>query len=240
MSTNVASMQDAKQYFERLPAELDTYFDEAYQNAFQSLMDAFSEFFNVTEAIDIKANNAQVITPDEATDIGSHGLTLILKMVDLLQTLDLPHKRQEVEQIALIFATWIMQYDGKINLLEPIVNAFAQAANSLSSKESLAALSDIMSEVVLACSEDIKQDFDSANLYRPWRLLLINRGIVSTRTYKPHLMIAAFDDLIRYLPQDASGFFAEGLIEMEDKNYPPTVKDLLQEYSLRVSTVRLH
>ncbi len=240
MSTTVASMQDAKTYFSQLPETLEPYFDDAYQQAFQSLMDSLSEFFNVTEAIDIKAQNEHLITPEEATNIGGHGLMLLLKMVDLMQKLDLPHKRQEIEQIALIFATWIMQYDGKINFLEPIVNAFAQAANSLSSKQSLIALSGIMSEVTLACSDEIKQDFDSANLYRPWRLLLINRGIVATRTNKKYIMRAAFDDLVRYLPQDAPGFFQEGLIEMDDKNYSPDVKSILQEYSRQLTAVRLH
>ncbi len=236
----VASMLDAKKYFKQLPEELEPYFDEAYLNAFQSLMDAFIEFFNVAEAIDIKADNEHVITPDEATDIGSHGLMLILKMVDLMQKLDLPHKRQEIEQIALIFATWIMQYDGKINFLEPIVNAFAQAANSLNSKESLIALSEIMSEVTLACSDEIKQDFDSANLYRPWRLLLINRGIVATRTNKKYIMVQAFNDLMRFLPQDAPSFFKEGLDEMDEKDYPQAVKQLLIEYSNKLTKVRLH
>lgn len=240
MSATVASMHDAKEYFDRLPSELEPYFDEAYQNAFQSVMDAFNEFFNVTEAIDIKAKNEQVITADEATDIGSHGLTLILKMVDLMQKLDLPHKRQEIEQIALIFATWIMQYDGKINFLEPIVNAFAQAANSLTSKTSLIALSDIMSEVVLSCSDEIRQDFDSANVYRPWRLLLINRGIVATRTKKEHIMVTAFEDIVRFLPHDAPDFFKEGLIEAEEKNYGNMVKNLLHDYIGRINKVRLH
>ncbi len=240
MSTTVASMVDAKTYFERLPKELEPYFDEAYQNAFHSIMDAFNEFFNVTEAIDIKANNEHIITPEEATDIGTHGLTLILKMIDLMLKLDLPHKRQEIEQISLIFATWTMQYEGRINFLEPIVNAFAQAANSLNSKDSLFALSEIMSEVVLACSDEIKQDFDSANLYRPWRLLLINRGIVATRSNDANLMIAAFDDLIRYLPQDAPGFFEEGFAEMEEKNYPERVKQLLVDYNKTLTKLRLH
>ncbi len=240
MSSTVASMNDAKAYFEKLPEELEPYFDEAYQNAFQSLMDAFVEFFNVTAAIDIKANNKNVITPEEATDIGSHGLTLLLKMVDLMLKLDLPHKRQEIEQIALIFATWIMQYDGKINFLEPIVNAFAQAANSLSSQSSLEALSEIMSEVVVSCSDEIKQDFDSANLYRPWRLLLINRGIVATRTYKEQFMRPAFDDLVRYLPHEASDFFKEGLLEVDDKGYPNNVKEMLDNYAGQLTKVRLH
>jgi hypothetical protein len=240
MSSVIASMNDAKEYFERLPSELESYFDERYQNEFETLMDALGEFFNITAAIDVKADNAQVIPIDEVSDIGGHGLTLILKMVDLMRQLDLSHKRQEIEQMALIFATWTMQYDGKINFLEPIVNAFAQASNSLTSQKSLEALGEIMSEVVLACSDDIKQDFDSTNLYRPWRLLLINRGIVATRTHKAPIMMTAFDDLVRYLPQEASSFFKQSLLEVDEKNYPPKVKEMLQEYNNRTIHVRLH
>lgn len=240
MSRTLSSMADARAYFDALPEQLDTYFDEAYQQAFQKVMDAFEEFFKLTASIDIKAKNSQVITADEATHIGSHGLTLLLKMVDLMQKLDLKHKRQEIEQISIVFATWIMQYDGKINFLEPIVNAFLHAGNILKSKESLSALSEIMGEVMMSCSDEIKQDFDSAELYRPWRLLIINRAIVATRAHNTDLMECAFDDLVRYLPHDATGFFAEGVSESGDNKYPDSVKALILKYHHGLQKVRLH
>ncbi len=134
----------------------------------------------------------------------------------------------------------MIQYDGRINILEPIVNAFAHAANSLSSKESLSALAEIMGEVTMACSDEIRYDFEVADLYRPWRLLLVNRCIVSTRTHNVDQIRSAFDDLLRYLPQDAHGFFEEAEAEMHEKRYPEPVKELIKKYLGLKTTMRLH
>ena len=41
----------------------------------------------------------------------------------------------------------------------------------------------------------------------PWRVLLLNWGIVATRSLRPPLMRDAFDRLLEHLPEDASGFF---------------------------------
>lgn len=239
MKSTVASMRDARQYFKDLPEQLETYFDEAYQTAFQHLMDAFDEFFKLTTAIDIKAKSKQKIKSQEATDIGEYGLSLILKMVDLMEKLDLPNKRKEIEQITLIFATWVIQYKGRINTLEPLVNAFAHAANALNSKASLAALSEVMKEITMACNDEIKHDLESANLYRPWRLLLINRGIVAIRSSDLDLVRSAFDDLVLFLPQESKVFFKDAITESEDST-PSKVKRLILEYNQMLTEVRLH
>lgn len=238
--SKLASLGDAQKYFEQLPAQLDEYFDDAYQKAFDQLMQALQQFFNITATVNHQADDNHVISATEATEIGEHGFTLLLKMIDLMEKLDLPYKRKEIEQISLIFARWIIRYNGQLNQIEPIVNAFAHSANTMQDKKSLKALVRLMSMVVDASSEEIKRDVQSSNLYRPWRLLLINRSIVATRTYDTDLMKNIFDEMIHYLPQDATSFFSEGMQEMEALDYPPEVQKVIEKYYLHKPKMRLH
>lgn len=240
MQKALASLQDAREYFQQLPNQLEQYFDDAYQRAFDQLMDSLQQFFDVAETINHQASEDHGISHSEATDVGEHGFVLLLKLIDLMEKLDLPHKRKEIEQISLIFARWIIQHQGRLNHIEPIVNAFAHSANNMQDKKSLLILSELMSMVVDASSDEIKHDLDSSNLYRPWRLLHINRGIVATRTNDPAIMKKVFDELILYLPQEASGFFSEAMQEMDALDYPPNVRRVIEEYHLNRPAVKLH
>ena len=139
-----------------------------------------------------------------------------------------------------MFARWIMRYRGRLNHIEPIVNAFAQAANTMQDKKSLLALVELMSMVVDASADQIKHDLDSSSLFRPWRLLHINRGIVATRTHDTDIMKKVFDEMILYLPQDAASFFNEGMEEMDAMDYPPNVRKLIEQYYLHQPKVMLH
>jgi hypothetical protein len=236
----LASLKDAQKYFKQLPEQLGEYFDEAYQKAFDELMLALDQFFDVTYNINRQAAENHVISRREATEIGEHGFILLLKLIDLMEKLDMPHKRMEIEQISLIFARWIIHYQGHLNHIEPIVNAFAHSANSMQDKQSLVALVNLMGMVIDASSDEIKHDLESQNIYRPWRLLHINRGIVATRTHDTELMKKVFDEMILYLPQDAASFFSEGMQEMEALDYPPNVRRVIEEYFLRKPSSKLH
>lgn len=240
MNDPMASLKDAKDFLNKLPNQLDEYLDDSYRNALQQLIRGFDQFFNVITSINIQARDNQVINKNEATDIGDHGLVLLLKLVDLMERLDLPHKRREIEQISLIFARWILRYGGKVNHLEPLVNAFAQLANMMQDNRSLRRLSELMGQVVDACSEEIKQDLDKSDEFRPWRLLHINRGIVATRTHDLDIMKSAFDELLIYLPQDATSFFDDGMREMDTLDYPQHVRELIAFYQMQKPTIRLH
>ncbi len=236
----LASLTDARGYFDQLPAQLEKYFDDDYQRAFNQLISALEQFFDITATVNEQAADDHIISSTEATEIGDHGFILLLKMIDLMEKLDLPHKRKEIEQISLIFARWIIKYKGQLNHIEPLVNAFAHSANSMQDKKSLKALVNLMNMVVDACSSEIKHDLESTNLYRPWRLLLINRSIVATRTYDLELMKKVFDELIFFLPQDAASFFSEGIQEKDSLDYPPEVQKLIESYHTNQPKIRLH
>lgn len=236
----MASLKDAKDYLLELPVQLEKYLDEAHRKALDQLVQAFEQFFDVVASINIQAKEDQIISGREATDIGDHGFILLLKLIDLMDRLDLPHRRKEIEQISLIFARWILRYSGRINHLEPVVNAFAQLANLMRDKTSLKSLSELMSKVVDGCSLEIKRDLDEKNQLRPWRLLHLNRGIVATRTYDLDIMKKAFDELLIYLPEEAPEFFNEGMKEMDELDYPSHVRELMEFYHSQKPEVRVH
>jgi hypothetical protein len=233
-------MNDAREFFRRLPNQLEEYLDADYQSAFNHLMGAVEEFFDVALTIDHQAEEDHLISSNEATDIGEHAFILLLKLINLMEKLDLPHKRRELEQVSLIFARWVIQYNGQLNHIEPITNAFAHTANNMTDKRSLRALVELMTMVVTACADPIKHDLDSSSLYRPWRLLLINRSIVATRTHDLELIRQVFDDMVFYLPQDAASFFSEGMDEIDSLDYPPEVQELIEQYFYNQPRLRIH
>jgi hypothetical protein len=240
MTNLIASMKDAKNHLAKLPAELERYLDDAHREALQRLLADLDHFFNVVASINIKSKQEQAIATQEATDIGEHGFVLLLKLIDLMERLHLPHKRKEVEQISLIFARWIVLYNGRINHPEPVVNAFAQLANLLEDKTSLVTLSNLMSKVVETCSLEIKQDKGESDPQHPWWFLHFNRAIVATRTHDTDIMKQAFDEMLAYLPDEAAGFFGDSLNRTDGQEFPPHVRQLMESYHLQKPTVRWH
>lgn len=240
MKHPMASLKEAKDYFSELSTALNTQLDETHRKVLDDLLIAIDQFFNIAASINMQALDDHIINDSEATEIGEHGFTLLLKLIDLMNKLDLPHKRKEVEQVSLIFARWTIRYNGRINHLQPIVNACAQLANILQDKEALKTLFNLMTEIADNCSTEIKQDLEASDSMRPWRLLHLNRSIVATRTHDPDIMRAAFDELLMYLPHEADGFFAEGMKEMEALNYPAHVRTLMALYHSHKPTVSLH
>ncbi len=236
----MVSLKDARDYLLALPDGLDDYLDDDYRRGLASLIDRFDEFFNVVASVNLRASEDRIIDAGEATEISDYGFILLLKLIDLMERLDLPHRRKEIEQISLVFARWTISYGGTINYLEPVVNAIAQLANLMQEKTALLALSDLIADIVEHCSIELKQDTDDSEEMRPWRLLHINRGIVATRTHDLEVMRRAFDEFLIYLPQDAFGFFAEGMREMDALDYPPHVREVMESYCQRDSSVRLH
>ena len=87
-----------------------------------------------------------------------------------------------------------------------------------------------MTEIMAATSPMIARDLEIVNPGRPWRLLNLNRAIVATRTHQPDIMEEAFSTLAEQLPNDAPGFFTQGMEQMDLLNYPPQVREVMDRY----------
>ena len=236
---SMVSLKDARDYLTDLPRQLDDFLDDDYRRGLDNLLTRFEEFFNIVASINLRAGEDKIIEPAEATEISDYGFVLLLKLVDLMEKLDLPHRRREIEQISLVFARWTISYGGTINTLEPLVNAIAQLANLLQEKNALVELSTLIDDIVTHCSPELMRDDDEEEA-RAWKLLHVNRGIVATRSHDLDAMKRAFDDFLRYLPRDATGFFAEGMKEMDALDYPDHVRAVMEFYSQQNPSTRLH
>ncbi len=176
--------------------------------------------------------DAKVI-PAYDSNLGEQALMLAAELASWAEHLDLPDALAGLERVSVGIALWIARQDGEIGELEYVVNGFAASANITASDETLRELYHAMKTVIEHVSPGVRADADRTNPYRPWRMLNINFAIVATRTQDEELMHEAFDMLGRNIPQDAPGFFEEGLKQSEKSVYGPDVRRLMQEYLSR-------
>lgn len=183
--------------------------------------------------------------PVEVDGLLTHGLDLLSQLAGQAARLSQPQTARAIEGLSLPLACWMMRVGAELVHPEPVVNAAAALANSLREPDDLAALYGLMSEVVNGVSpvraQEAEEDRRDRTLNRPWRVLLLNRAIVATRSHRPALMTEAFQAVCEHLPEEAPAFFREGLGQMEALNYPQPVRDLMDRYySLWCAGQRLH
>lgn len=238
------SLAEAKLRFQHAAAEIqDTYEarrpTETNQVTPGQLSEAINQFFDIITRLDREEGEIGPIK-DDVTQLGDYGMTLITDLAAWAAQLNLPTTRYDLEIVTLAAADWIMRHQGQIRTLEPVVNALANFANRMHDPSSLEPLANFMGRVIQASASLIKEDLEKNNPGRPWRVLHLNRGIVATRTHNPTIMEQVFDDLVRYLPEDAAAFFAEGMHQMEALNYPPQVRQVMGRYFDRWTRPRMH
>jgi hypothetical protein len=166
----------------------------------------------------------------DLTAVGDRGLDLIASLAALAGRLRRPHLAREIESLALPLACWIARCGGEINRLSPVVNSAAGLANSLKQPADLARLYGLLRELGLAASPLLSQETGSMDQTRPWRVYLLNRAIVATRSHQPALMEEAFELIADQLPEDAPDFFREGMEQMDALDYPAQVRATMQRY----------
>ncbi|MGD2119792.1 MAG: hypothetical protein PVG66_15645 [Chromatiales bacterium] len=174
----------------------------------------------------------ETLLPEEVNELGDYGIKLLQEMSAFAADLGLHQTAENMEDLAWPFAVWLSRQDCEINTLEPVVNALARKANTLGENQLLKQLFGQANEIIEAINPQISQDIESSNPMRPWRILIINRAIIATRSHDTELMTRAFDALIDILPSDAPQFFEEGVEQMDLLNYPEHVKQLMQQYFL--------
>jgi hypothetical protein len=162
-----------------------------------------------------------------------HGIDLLARLAAIAGRLHRPQEAREVEVLSLPLACWIARRGGEITNLAPVVNAVAGLANGLREPIDLERLYVLVSEIVQAVSPQVTQDSPAIDPTRPWRVLLLNRAIVATRSHQPTLMDEAFTHLVEHLPQEAPEFFREGMEQMEARNYPAHVRLVMQRWYQR-------
>ncbi len=166
---------------------------------------------------------------NDVTELGEYAFRLLENLGVWLDRLGTPD-RHRLAELTLAFALWVSRHDGSIATLEPAVDALSLLANSTKEIPELKVLGSAMEEITKSVSAFISQDLEKANPGRPWRILILNQGIIATRTHDPELMEKAFEVLIEKLPEDAPQFFSEGMQQMEALDYPAQVRAVVERY----------
>ncbi|AFL73183.1 hypothetical protein Thivi_1153 [Thiocystis violascens DSM 198] len=180
-------------------------------------------------------------TGSEPAVLLDHGIALLIQLAELARRLNLPPQARALERLTLPFCCWLLRRGGELSHPEPVINATAELANSLREPDQLVELFGLMREIIDGIGLERALESETTNPARPWRVLLLNRAIVATRSHQPALMEEAFADVVEHLPEDAPDFFREGIGQMEARNYPAQVREVMQRYFDRWCTgQRLH
>jgi hypothetical protein len=167
---------------------------------------------------------------EDITELGEYGFRLQENLTSLVDRAEL---KDALAGLTVDLALWVAAHGGRLDSIEALVDALALIANRTSEPRELGRLSEAMGRLIDAVSPLIREDLEKMNPGRPWRVLLLNRGIVATRSHDPERMEEAFDLLIRHLPEDAAGFFSAGMQQMEALDYPAQVRRVMEKYHRR-------
>ena len=203
------------------------------------LSDAMSQLVDMLNHIQ-RADSTDNSAPAEINTLCEYGLHLLDDLAQQAKQLKQADLAKQIERLSLPYALWFARNGSELRQLTTIVNALAQFANQASRPQTMAELYIQCCELIEATSPSL-EDSASDNPEHPWRLLLLNRAIVATRSHNPELMEPAFDAIVEYLPQDAAGFFAEGMEQMAIIDYPAPVREVVKRYFVAcASPRRLH
>jgi hypothetical protein len=163
-------------------------------------------------------------------DLGDHGIDLLDWLAKLARRVKLEADAEMLERLTLPLACCVARAGGEISRIGPVVNAAAALAKTLRDPKELTELYRLTDDVAQAVSLRIAEAPAGSDDGRAWRVLVLVRAIVATRSHQPALMEAAFDALLEALPGDAPGFFREGMEQMDALDYPPAVRAVMQRY----------
>ncbi len=199
---------------------------------------AMLQLIDVLRSLEIEddevGHHADVLESHELTILGEYGTQLLQESAQWARRYHHEEIAHDLEGLVLTLALLIARHEGELKTMEPVVHQLALLANQLKKPAELTQLYRIIDEVLDAMSPTFAESYevepDPAN---PWRLLLLNRAIVATRTHNTKLMEPAFDAIVELLPGDCEPFFEEAMEQMELIDYPAEVRELVKGYYLQ-------
>jgi hypothetical protein len=198
------------------------------------LREAFGQLLDVMRRVEAdREAGAKAATGGSAgdiTELGEYAMQLHASLAGQSGQSGDDDTRATAAVLAVELALWIAGHGGQLDTLEPVVDGLAMIANSSREPADLEALSLVMGRITEAVAPVIREDIEKINPGRPWRILLLNRSIVATRSHNTRVMEEAFAELTRHLPEDAARFFTEGMQQMDALNYPAHVREVMQKY----------
>jgi len=195
-----------------------------------TLEQALEQLIDVMIRVESDLQSTRDTTRADITEIGKYALQLHEALSATIRQPYMSGQQLTLARLAIDIALWIARHNGRIETLEPVADGIALLANSSREPLELVMLGSLISELIASVSSVISQDLEKMNPGRPWRILLLNYGIVATRSHDTQRMEDAFGILTNRLPEDASRFFSEGMGQMEALDYPPHVRKVMEKY----------
>jgi hypothetical protein len=231
-------LSDIADELTRLGDEIQRAYDDSEQAVDPAPQVSLSGFVQLLDAVrageaDSRGESAQLlraVTGAEPDALLDHGIGLLRQIAEVARRLNQESQAQAVEVLVVPFTCWMLRRGAELQHPEDVVSALATLANGLEQPDELAELYGLMDEIADGIGADRIQGMDPTDPTDPWLILLINRGIVATRSHQTALMEEAFDAIGEQLTDHAPYFFREGMGQMEALNYPTQVREVMQRY----------
>ena len=194
----------------------------------QRLIDAMSQLAGILRSIE-DAGELPPGTNQDVHTLGEYGLQLLSELSEIAAKLSQDEPARGLENLCLPMAVWTARHGGEIRHLEPVVNALAYFAEHGTEADFMVQLLSLTNEVYDAVSPRLIEE-NPGDLSRPWRMLVLNRAVIATRTMNPAMIEPVFDSIVEHLPDDAARFFEEGMEQMDVVGYPQPVRDIMNRY----------
>lgn len=198
---------------------------------------ALSDLFEIASSLE---NSEQYVEQEVISELAHYALDLLDRLGHQLLVLDIHDQRDKMARIFVSMSLWLVRRDAILDNMAGAADGFANLVNAEQNTGELARLALLIQEVLDAAADEMQQDEDRSDTWRPWRVLNLNAGIAATRSLDPQLMRETFEVLERRLPYDMPGFFNDGRRQMIGQNIPDEVQQVMQEYADKWPPKPLH
>jgi len=170
------------------------------------------------------------LCPPKIGDLGDYGLSILESLCHLSLEMELELDSHQWEQLSISLALWGIHHGAELSSFTLISNGLAHMANKATTLQHLESLYLTMSATIDAAAVDTIEEALFTNSSHPWKLLLYNRAIVATRSLSSTYIREAFSAIVEHLPEEASDFFSDGLIQLQEKAFPVETQRLVAEF----------
>jgi hypothetical protein len=197
------------------------------------LVDALDVFFDDCERIDREYGPTSEVLGEDVSGLADQIFECLHDLGNWSDKLKLRGARIAVIDISLEVAQWCMRHKGQLRQIGPLVAALANRANLAGSLDACLALSDAYEAVIVNVSARLQADHTSTDPLRPWRQLLLNSAIVSTRSRDTNKMERAFKRMEAHLPSECPAFFKQAAHQVAGLGFSPEARQLVQTRSAK-------
>ena len=191
------------------------------------LVDALDVFFEDCERIDRDYGPTSEVLAEDVNGIADQIFECLHDLSNWADHFNLRNARLSVIDISLEAAQWCMRHRGQLHQIGPVVAALANRTNMAGSLDACVALSDAYEAVITNVATRLQADHTSSDPLRPWRQLLINAAIVSTRSRDLRKMERAYRRLEAHLPSECQAFFQQASHQVAGLGFSPEARTMV-------------